>query len=75
VREHETLRANLLLKSGRDWLLLFFGPIPPACVSVSLRLFLQAFWQENEALDPIDVGFFGADRIMFGSDGVSDMVK
>jgi hypothetical protein len=37
---------------------------------VPLRLFLQAFWQEDEALDPIDVGLFGADGIMFGSDGV-----
>jgi hypothetical protein len=47
-----------------------FLPIPPVCISVPLRLFLQAFWQEDEALDPIDVGFFGADGIMFGSDGV-----
>lgn len=31
--------------------------------------------KEDEALDPIDVGFFGANGIMFGSDGVSDTVK
>jgi hypothetical protein len=35
----------------------------------------QAFWQQDEALDPIDVGFFSADGMMFGSDGVSDTVK
>ncbi len=32
----------------------------------------QAFGQQDEALDPIDVGFFGADGMMFGSDGASD---
>jgi hypothetical protein len=42
---------------------------------VPLRSFLQAFWQQDEALDPIDVGFFSADGMMFGSDGVSDTVK
>ena len=73
--EHETLRANLLCRSGRDWLLLFFGAYPTSFCFGAFALVPQAFWQQDEALDPIDVGFFSADGMMFGSDGTSDTVK
>jgi hypothetical protein len=63
------------MKSGRDWLLSFFWAYPTSFCFGAFALVLQAFWQQDEALDPIDVGFFGADGMMFGSDGASDTVK
>jgi len=31
--------------------------------------------KEDEAFDPVDVGLFGADGVLFFSDGVADLVE
>lgn len=31
--------------------------------------------EEDEATDPVDVGFFGADAVVHGADAFADLVK
>jgi hypothetical protein len=31
--------------------------------------------KEDEAFDPIGIGFFGADGVMLGAEGLADLVK
>jgi len=38
------------MKSGRDWLLSFFGAYPTSFCFGAFALVPQAFWQQDEAL-------------------------
>ena len=53
------------MKSGRDWLLSFFGAYPTSFCFGAFALVPQAFWQQDEALDPSDC-FVGGQRTARG---------
>jgi hypothetical protein len=72
--EEEDGAEGLILGGGGD--VLFDGKVGDECLDLGgAQVFGVAFAvEEDVAFDPVFVGLFGAEGVVFGADGVGDLI-